>query len=253
MTLCRFSAVLFFCAAGLISGCAQYVTPGRGVELSAAGIGQGDPNIDASLKKKPLAQFPTAIAVARIESAGYSSYTNQGWGQGRFALVSERDIEDPKVLDQWHTMPQVLGIAPVTRLLVPNVLNSDRDLHGAAAQLHADLLMIYTVDTTFKQTDLSAPLTLITLGLAPDQRIRLTSTVSGILLDTRNGYVYSVFEGTEHRDGLTIGWNNESAVDDVRRDTEASAFKKMAAQFADAWPNIVKQYQPGVATAGQTR
>jgi hypothetical protein len=62
-----------------------------------------------------------------------------------------------------------------------------------------------------------------------------------------------VFEGTEHRDGLTIGWNNESAVDDVRRDTEAGAFKKMAAQFADAWPNIVKQYQPGVATAGQAR
>src|SRR5262245_23840059 len=94
-------------AAIFAGGCASsYVTPGRGADLnglvpgeqSEKAIADGkryatDGSIQISLDKKPLATFPTAVAVVRIQAPGYTSRTSEGWGFGRYSVVTTRDIE----------------------------------------------------------------------------------------------------------------------------------------------------------------
>jgi hypothetical protein len=239
------SRLLGICAMGAAfmyaAGCeSSYATPGRGADIAALSD-QADGSIEAALDKKPLAQFPAAIAVARVESPGYRTDTAEGWGYGRYSIVTTRDIEDPGVLEAMGELPQVRGIAPINRMLLPANLQSNFELRRAAAELHADMLLIYSIDTTFDEKDLAGPLTLVTLGLAPDQKISVTSTASAALLDTRNGYVYGICEATDKSDGLTIGWQTDAAVDESRRNTEASAFKKMSGQVEQMWMKVLKE------------
>src|SRR3954463_12780302 len=83
-------------ASSLLTGCSSYVTPGRGADMAAFGV-RKDENTDASivqaLGKQPLAQFPTGVAVARVQSPGYASHSAQGWGAGRYSIVTTRDVE----------------------------------------------------------------------------------------------------------------------------------------------------------------
>ena len=116
------------------------------------------------------------------------------------------------------------------------------DIRKAAAKLHADMLLIYTVDTTFYQQDQAAPLSVITLGLAPDHTTRVISTVSAMLIDTRNGYVYGTAEATDRDDGLTTGWTVDSAFENARIKTEKGAFKKLTGQVCSMWEKVVKEY-----------
>jgi hypothetical protein len=236
-------SILLFCG-----GCASYTTPSRGADFSTMRESQTDADVAEALAKKPLAKFPASIAIVRIESSGYKSATAQSWGSGKFSIVTTHDVESPATFESLQKLPQVAGLAPINRLLLPQDLQSYRDLRQAAGSLHADMLLIYTIDTVFQQQDLAEPLTLITLGLAPDQKIQVVSTASAALLDTRNGYVYGVCEETEHRSGLTIGWSSDAAVDDARQKTESKAFDKMAGQFQTMWAGVVKQYQEPAKT-----
>src|SRR4051794_18263124 len=116
------------------SGCASYVTPGRGADMAALGVTpearnqQTDDPIARSLGKRPLAQFPTAIAAARVQAPGYKSETAQSWGSGRYSIVTTRDVETPEQLARLEKLPMVIGIAPVNRLLLSDQLNSDLEL-----------------------------------------------------------------------------------------------------------------------------
>src|SRR5205814_1473158 len=77
----------------LLSGCAaHYVTPGRGAQMEmfgAADLGKAqspaseqargtDGGIATILEKKPLASFPAAVAVVRVQAPGYQSHTACG-------------------------------------------------------------------------------------------------------------------------------------------------------------------------------
>jgi hypothetical protein len=248
----RLLSVLLFCGALLLiatlaGGCA-YATPGRGADFGAMGLtpAQRDQLTDASiisaLDKKPLAAFPTSIAVVRVEASGYRSDTQTGWGSGKYSVVFVRDVEKPEQFERISKLPMISGIAPLNEMLLPSKLQDDRDLRQAAAQLHADMLLVYTLDTTFYDQDMAGILTLVTLGGAPNQHISVTTTASAVLVDTRNGYVYGTAEATEKHDGLTSAWFTDGAVDNDRRNTEAAAFDKLVGDFATTWTGVVKQY-----------
>jgi hypothetical protein len=135
----------------------------------------------------------------------------------------------------------VTGIAPVNRLLLPARLNSDVELRQAAASLQADLLLVYTFDTGFFKDEFLEPLSLISLGFAPNHTIKVTSTASAVLMDTRNGFIYGVAEATEKSDGLSTAWGSERAADRVRRGTEAEAFAKLVEQIEVMWSEVLKR------------
>src|SRR5437763_4972264 len=141
-------------AAFLFTGCASsYVTPGRPADMQRVGVpktirdASTDGVVQQALDKKPLARFPTGIAVVRVQAPGYQSNTAQGFGSGAFCVVTTRDIEKPEQIERLSKLPMVSGIAPVNRLLLTQELQSDLQLREAAAHLQAQMLLIYTLDT----------------------------------------------------------------------------------------------------------
>ena len=138
----------------------------------------------------------------------------------------------------------------MNRLLLPPQLNSDMDLRQAAAALHADVLLVYTLDTTFRVEDSLAPLTVVTLGLSPNQHARVVCTASAVLLDTRNGFVYGVAEATQQGTQLASAWTSGAAVDDTRRRTETQAFDKLVGELEKTWVGVVRTYATPAAPVG---
>src|SRR5215212_7827807 len=70
---------------------------------------------------------------------------------------------DPQ-LERIEKLPLVRGLAPLNRLVIPSVLQTDADLRTAAAKLRADILLVYTLDTRFEEKSRATPLAVVTLG-----------------------------------------------------------------------------------------
>src|SRR5438105_4373497 len=87
------------CLICLLTGCATYVTPGRAAKMAALEAPAVDQQsgtesgIAEAMAKKPLASFPASVAIVRVQSPGYKSYTAQGWGTGQYSIITTRDVE----------------------------------------------------------------------------------------------------------------------------------------------------------------
>ena len=87
-------SMLVTCAVAIITieGCQRaYVTPGRGVSM--ASLAHADADIAARMKRQPQSLFPARVAVVRVQEPGYRSYRCESYGDGRFSVVTTRDIE----------------------------------------------------------------------------------------------------------------------------------------------------------------
>ncbi|MCX5661296.1 MAG: hypothetical protein NTW19_16565 [Planctomycetota bacterium] len=230
-------------------GCNSYVTPGRGADMSTFGFNREaltDASVQKKLELKPLASFPATLAVVRVQESGYSSYRGHGYGEGKYSIVTARDseVETDATFNRIARMPQVTAIAMLNRMVLPPNLTTDLQLREAAATLHADIVLIYTVDSVFRSNDALKPLSAVTLGLSPNVGVHVTSTASAVLMDTRNGYVYAVAEATSKKGQLANAWTDEDAVDQSRRAAEAESLQKLVAEIERTWTNVVAQYTP---------
>jgi hypothetical protein len=68
----------------------------------------------------------------------------------------------------------------------------------------------------------------------------VSCTASAVLMDTRNGYVYGVAEGTERQQQLASAWTSQAAIDQTRRRVELAAFKKLGDNLQTTWTGVVK-------------
>jgi hypothetical protein len=116
-------------------------------------------------------------------------------------------------------------------------------LRTVAARLNADMVLIYTVDTAFLNTDTSTVLSAISLGIGPTLKLRVISTVSAILMDTRTGYIYGTIEETAREETNTSYLSTKNECDKIRLKTERKAFEQFLAEFETLWPGIVKEYK----------
>ncbi len=224
----------------MLTGCAvNYTTPAGGVSIASL----TDDDIADLMKVEPASQFPARIAVARIQASGYVSRTNNSYGSGRYSVVTVRDIEDEGDFQKMLNLPMVAGVAPLNRLLLSPNLDSIKDLRLSAARLKTDMLLIYSVDTTFhvESTPLG-PLSLITLGTLPNEKAFVTSTTSGALVDVRTGFIYGASESTEREEQRTNMWSTQDAIDQARIVSEKASFKGFVKGFEELWKNIVEQY-----------
>jgi hypothetical protein len=243
------SSALLLLASLALSACAAYATPGRGADMTTFGMTQNtrevltDGAVQRKLDLKPLARFPTSLAVVRVQAPGYSSYTcKNAYGQGSYSVITTRDVESDEAIAKLEKLPLVTGVAPVGRLLLPQQLGSDLEVRQAAAALHADLLLVYTIDTTFEGKNACGALSVVSLGLFPTKVDRVTSTASAVLLDTRNGYVYGVAEASAKESQLTNYWGDKAAADSARRSAEKQAFDKLIGDFERAWGGVIRNY-----------
>lgn len=233
-------ATILTLTACLLPGCSAYTTPGGGISLFE--VASNDVEIQERFERKPAARFPAHLAVARIQRSGYRSHTVDSYGAGRYSVVTTRDIETSEDFERIQKMPQVAAVAPISRLLLPEKLRSEKDLRTAAASLRADMLLLYSFDTHFETSEsVIAPLRVIHLGLLPDQTARIVTTASALLLDVRTGFIYGSAEATEKEQHITSAWTKADVADTARLSTERKAFTSLLAELENTWAGVLKQ------------
>jgi hypothetical protein len=231
--------VLFIVVTGSLAGCASYVTPGGPVSIPE--IVESD--IGEALSREPATSFPAHLIIARVQAPGYVSYSNRGYGNGNFSVLTARDIESDADFARLKSLEGVAGVGPLSRVLLPTQLNSLRDIRTAAAQLRGDIVLLYTFDTAFRTDTLRiGPLQAVSLGFFPNKKAQVTSTCAVAFIDVRTGYVYGVAESSgteEQRSGL---WGTQAAIESARAVAERDAFAGALTEAAAVWGAIVAQY-----------
>jgi hypothetical protein len=239
--------VLLATLATLGGGCASYLVPGRAADLAALGLSAKtraeltEGSIRELLERRALAAFPVNMAVVRVQCSGYRSETARGYGSGRYSVVLERDTETDGDFGKLEKLPDVRGLARLGRLLLPEHLQSNHELRRAAASLRAEMLLVYTLDTTFRVDDNAKPLTIVTLGLFPGRKTWVQTTASALLVDVRNGYLYGLAEATRKQDQTANAWTSKSTVDRARRKTESEAFSALVKEIEGMWGRVVTE------------
>ena len=234
--------ILAAAMAALLCGCSTYTTPGAGVPLGA--IVEGDGDIAAAMSRQPAMVFPARLAVVRVAARGYSSGSNSSIGTGAFAVVTTRDIETDDSFERLGRMPQVAAVAPVSRLLVAADLDDTRDLRAAAAQLRADAVLIYTIDTRFRTESAEVgPLQTIALGFLPTKKAVVNATCAFMIVDVRTGFVYGTGETTATEDQRSNVWGTEGAIEAARLRAERRAFEDGLGEVAELWTTILAEHR----------
>jgi hypothetical protein len=237
----------------IVGGCSSYTVPGKAAKMSlfeekVAASPSDQPKTEHRgdiqiVERKPTANFPASIVVVRVQEPGYKSQTADSFGGGNFSVVTVRDIEKEEDFARLEKLGGLTQISPMSRLLLPSHFQSDRELRTVAARLQADMVLIYTIDTTFLNTDTSTPLGIISLGFGPTIRLRVITTVSAILMDTQTGFIYATAEETAREETTTSAISNKNACDEIRLRTERKAFEQFLNRFGTLWTNIVVQYK----------
>jgi hypothetical protein len=229
----------------LLSGCASYVPPSGRADFAVF----GSSSMKESFAAKPAAVFPAGMAMVRVQAPRYHSYYTEReggvHGEGRYSVVMVKEFEDDADLQRIARLPEIGGLITLNKLLLPEKLDSDRELREAAARLKADMVLLYTMDTSFHENDAARALTVITLGLSPTRRVYVHVTASALLIDTRTGFIYAALEANEKRQTLTNAWESSESADRARRDAEQAAFKALVGEFEKTWPQVVARAQKG--------
>lgn len=219
----------------LCAGCATYTTPGAAVPLAA--LGRAD--IAEGSSRQPAPQFPASIAVVRVQAAPYRSYSAEGYGSGRYSVIVAPD-ESMQAIASWPSVERVNGIDTT---FLPEKLDTLGALRGAAAKTQADVLLIDTVDTTFKlQGRELPPASDIGLGAKAGGPATITVVATAIFVDVRTGYVYGSTSATADVDAAGA----LRARDDLERkriEVERSALKELLKNAGQTWAGIVQHYR----------
>lgn len=241
MNATRIACLLAALAAG---GCATYQTPGSGVSIPEITT----PDVAEAMARKPAASWPARLIVARVQGPGYHSYSNSGYGKGRYSVVTTRDIETEEDFARLGAMPKVAAVGALNRLLLPGNLENDSALRTAAAQLQGDIILLYTIDTTFRteSTDIG-PLKVISLGLFPNKKAKVTTTCAVALIDTRTGFIYGVAESTASEDQRSDYWGTTAAIEKARARAERGAFVAALGEVEKLWAGVATTHAGGSA------
>lgn len=236
------TALIIGAIAILLSGCATYIPPGAKADLQAL----APPDIQAGFAAKPSNPFPASIAVLRVQAPTYTNYYLQqrggSYGSGRYSVILAKEAGEDQQLERVSKLREVAALVTLNRMLLPERLEGDTEIRAAASRLQADLVFVYTFDTSFFDFDQAKPLSVITLGLSPTRKISASTTCSALLLDTRTGYVYSAYEVTERTETFSTSWGSRDTADEARRNNEREAFRKLIDEFATSWPRVLERH-----------
>ena len=231
-TIGRFAFLAFLFALG---GCATYVTPGGPADLASA----QSADVRGMMAREPAASFPATLVFARVQSSGYGSGSASTFGSGAFTVVTTREFLSDSELVAVSAWPDVASVTPLNRLLLPARLESLDDLRTASASIRADILLVFTIDTSFRVDGRNiGPLSVISLGLLRDRETIVTSTASALLVDVRTGFIYGTAEATDSEMKTTSAWGSVNAVDQSRLVTERAAFHGLLGELAVTWQGI---------------
>lgn len=237
--------IIVLAGIALLSGCAAYIPPSGRADLTAI----SSSTMQESFAARPAAVFPASIAAVRVQGPRYRSYFTgrEGgvYGDGRYSIVTVKEVDEDTEFQHLARLPDIGGFITISRLLLPQTLQSDRELREAAARLKADMVLLYTFDTSFHDNDASVALKVVTLGLSPTRRVFIRVAASALVIDTRTGFIYAALETNEKRQVRTNAWESRETADRARQDAEKAAFKGLIAEFEKNWSAIVERAKKG--------
>jgi hypothetical protein len=232
----------------LLSGCATYIPPSGRADLSSISSISSS-TMKESFQARPTAVFPASIAAVRVQTSGYRSYYTEReggvYGNGRYSVITVKEVEDDSDFQRLSKLPDIGGFISISRLLLPPTLQSDRDVREAAARLKADMVLLYTFDTSFHDNDDSLTLSVVTLGISPTRHVYVRVAATALLMDTRTGFIYAALEANENREVRTNAWESRETADRARQDAEKAAFKGLVGEFEKNWAAVVERAKKG--------
>lgn len=248
-TTLRDSAIVLLRLAALAAavllafGCqATYRTPG-----GPAPIGEMTaPSIAERLATRPEASFPATVALVRVQSRDYWSYSTAGVARGGISIVAADDLEEPADAQELAGWTGLRALVRLSAILVPTT-RSDAPhdsllaLREGAASLHADILALYTIDTALRVDDWSpGALGLVTLGLAPTRTAVVHSVASLAFIDVRTGFVFGTAEASARDTQPANTWTSGDATDQCRRRVEREALAKLMHAAGETFAGIAR-------------
>ena len=113
------------CLCGGLSGCTTYVTPGGPAPLGSISRATGtDALTKGGFDRKPAAMFPAHLVATRVQGSGYRSYTARGFGEGRYSVMTVRDIESEADFKRIIAWPKVVQLGTLNRMLLPQRIDA---------------------------------------------------------------------------------------------------------------------------------
>lgn len=217
---------LLLCTLFAFAGCSSYVnSPAVSRDRAAKAEAFTHPLIARALHAKPAIHFPATIAVAPQDSA---------------AQEHLRALDATGRLDSLKALPQIAAVAPLSTLLLGEAETHDIIVREAAARMHADAVLLITVSTTATDGSVIAPLTVLSLGLFPNQRYEIISTALAALVDVRTGYVYGTLERSAARTGFTTSYGDSAT---AKHQAERQAMGKLFGEFPAFWSGVVQTHR----------
>jgi hypothetical protein len=231
-----------FALSFLLAGCSNsYVnSPAATAHRAKAEADFSHPLIARAYNAKPTMRFPATIGLAPMD---------------RDAQAPLRALDANGKLDAFKALPQIRNVVNVSSILIadggglcgpdgrpiPMWNKSDFVLREAAARLHCDAVLLLKIDTSVTDGKVFAPLSLVTLGLFPNDRTEVISTALAALVDTRTGYVYATAERSAGKTCHAISWDDDTR-DRTMRLANQKAMEKLFADFPALWSGVVAKH-----------
>lgn len=232
-----FKPVLRSLAAALIllgSACAVYRTPGGAAPADV--MTPPNPAADGGI---PVVPTPARLVVMRVQGPGYRSPSAQGTNCGRYCAVAETDAVAKRMLDAISRWPSIAQAEALDAGLLPSRLDSLTDLRWAAAKIQADVVFVYTLETSFVVGG---------RALEPDARLptakpaengaRIDCVADGRFLDVRTGAELGQARATASR-SLDDAWGSIAQLEERRVQTENAAVDLLLADAQALWSRLV--------------
>lgn len=207
-----------------LASCEYHTPPSLSLPMTEGSSGAVPDNRNA----RPTVRFPARIAVARIAASGNG-----------FTLEDSTTGEKPEHAAMVTALPGVAGVVALNRIALKSQVESYRELDGEALKLGADILAVYRFDSSEDIQDAFMPLTVATLGLAPNHTHKTTTVVTLMVRDARTGYIYGVLEERASSGGLTAGMDVTNATHRGARRSRAEAMDKLMEQLPSFWNGVV--------------
>jgi hypothetical protein len=229
------SVTLIFATVSLFSGCSSYVnSPAARSAVAEKKQAFSHALISRAYNAKPTMRFPATIAIAPQSGEAVMHLR---------ALDALGRLESLKTLPDLRGLPMVSGLVSNRAPIDDSATESDLRLREAAARLHADAVLLISVETNATNGEVFAPLTTATLGLFPNNRYEIIATGLAALVDTRTGFVYGTMEKSAAKSGLLMVAGSGDALERRKQLAQREAVEKLLREFPDFWRGVVSAHR----------
>lgn len=224
-----------FSATAFLSGCASYVnSPAARSAVAAKREAFSHTLISRAYNAKPAMQFPAVVAVAP---------------QGEEAVMHLRALDALGKLDNAKRQHDLRALPMISGLLENGSAHPDSQnvfdlrLREAAARMHADAVLLISMETNATNGEVFAPLTTATLGLFPNNRYEIIATGLAAIVDTKTGYVYGTVEKSAAKTGVVMVAGSDESLARRKQQAQREAMEKLIAEFPTFWQGIVAAHR----------